>query len=401
MATVMRERARSAEQRLHGLLALQSMLARVSRELGPALELQPVLATVLSAMRSLVDFRGGTICLVDDRGVYVAAADPDVVSDDVLAARIPVGQGLAGRVVVSGRPVYSPDVVADDRVDPAIRQLGSNAGMRSYLAVPLVCLGQVIGLVQVDSTEADAFDTDDLHVLEGLAAQVAGAVESARRHEHIMELERLKGDFVARVSHELRTPLTIIGGFVTTLQAHGDNLTEQQRLWLDRIVAADDRLGRLIDELLTVTSLEAGMTEPQPADVALVEVLERVRADALHPESVTVACPAGLRLLVDGKILGHALGLLVDNALKYAGDAELLAGEDDDGRPWVAVLDHGPGVAPHLRDHVFERFVRGDDSRPGMGLGLPVVRNLATAIGARVDLADAPGGGASFTLRFD
>ena len=118
----MRRPTRTAEERLENLLALQSLLARVARELGAATELQPVLATVLTAMRSLVDFRGGSVCLLEHGEIRMAAADPDP-SPDVLAARMTVGQGLAGRVVSTQRPVYSPDLDADPRVDPGLRRI--------------------------------------------------------------------------------------------------------------------------------------------------------------------------------------------------------------------------------------------------------------------------------------
>src|SRR4029079_2100982 len=90
---VIRHRAATAEERLEALVALQSLLAGVSRDIRPALELAPVLSTVLRAMRSLVDFRGGTIQLIDDDDqVRVAAADPPV-SPEVAAARSPMGRG--------------------------------------------------------------------------------------------------------------------------------------------------------------------------------------------------------------------------------------------------------------------------------------------------------------------
>ena len=92
----MRRPARTASQRLETLLTLQTLMSEVSRELGPATELQPVLATVLNAMRSLIDFRGGSVCLVEDHHIRIAASDPPV-SEEVLAARLPVGKGLVGR----------------------------------------------------------------------------------------------------------------------------------------------------------------------------------------------------------------------------------------------------------------------------------------------------------------
>jgi signal transduction histidine kinase len=391
----MRERSRTAEERLHALLEVQQLMARVAREIGPALELPPVLTTVLDAMRSLVSFRGGTICLVDERGVYIAASDPPLPDHDMDDVRIPVGTGLSGRVVSTGRPVYSADVPNDARVNQDIAHIGTNLGMRSYLAVPLVCLGRVIGLLQVDSIERDAFDIDDLHVLEGLAAQVAGAIESARTHEELAELENLKSDFVARVTHELKTPLTIITGFTHTFAARSENLTDEQRTWLARIESACGRLSDRIDELLTATGFEAGMMVAHPEDVTIADVAERVREASLRPEDVVCDVDPSLRLTTDPRVLGHALGLLVDNALKYAGDAVITA-----SRRRVTVWDHGPGIEATRRERVFERFTRGDHTEGGMGLGLSIVRNLATAIGARVELDEAPGGGARFTLVF-
>src|ERR1041384_2125606 len=170
----------AAEDRVARLLRMQSVLTRLSRELGPALELQPVLETILRAMRALFEFKGGTICLVEDGMIRIAATNP-AVSAEVEALRLPVGSGIAGRVVALGTTIYSPDLDNDERVDPEVRRLGSNANMKSYLAVPLVCLGEVIGLIQVDSARAHAFDEDDVVIFEGFAVQAAGAIESARR----------------------------------------------------------------------------------------------------------------------------------------------------------------------------------------------------------------------------
>src|SRR3954453_1298011 len=85
-------------ERLSRLLGLQTLLAHVAREIGPALELQAVLSAVLRAMRSLMDFRGGAVLLVEEGHVYVAASDPPV-SEEIADAHVPVGSGLAGRAV--------------------------------------------------------------------------------------------------------------------------------------------------------------------------------------------------------------------------------------------------------------------------------------------------------------
>jgi signal transduction histidine kinase len=395
------ERGKSAEERLDRLLDLQSLLARVSREIGPALELQSVLTTVLVAMRSLVEFRGGTIQLVDERGVYVAASDPPV-SQDILDARVPVGTGLSGRVISTGKRIYSPDIQQDDRVDRQLRRAGTNAPSRSYLVVPLIVLGHVTGALQVDSNDADAFDDDDVAVLEGLAVQVAGAIESARRREDLLEVERMKSDFIARISHELRTPLTVMGGFTDTLLMHGDRIgPDQQHEVLGRIKTSITRLAALIEEILTVSSLDAGLSQVKPEEVDVGELLRETARLSIDPSRVTVDVPGTKFLVTDPVILRHLVNQLVDNALKYGGDAQVTCFDGDDGRARIIVRDHGPGIAEHDREKVFERFYRGNHTGAGMGLGLPVVRQLCAALDATITLDDAPDGGARFTVRFD
>ena len=396
-----RERGKSAEERLERLLELQTLLARVAKEIGPALELHGVLTTVLASMRTLVEFRGGTIQLVDDRGVYIAASDPPA-SEEVMASRVPVGSGLSGRVVSTGQTIFSPDLHNDPRVDPTQARKGSNAASRSYLAVPLVVLGSTIGALQLDSNEVNAFDEDDIAVLEGLAVQVAGSIESARRREDMIEVERMKADFIARISHELRTPLTVIGGFTDTLLLHGERIgPDQQQEVLGRIKTSVGRLSSLIEEILTVSSLDAGMTRVRPEEVDLRSLLNDVAGLSIDVSRVVIECDDDERMVTDPVILRHLVNQLVDNALKYGGDAVVSCARDADGHLSIVVRDHGPGIAEADRTRVFERFYRGNHTGAGMGLGLPVVRQLAASLDATVSLDDAPGGGARFTLRFE
>lgn len=396
---VMRPRAGGDEERYARLVAIQGLLAVLARRIGPALELQPVLREAMAAMRSLVDFRGGTIGLIDDRGVYVAASDPPV-SPEVAQARVPVGSGLAGRCVSSAAPVYSPDVINDARVDQRLRSTGSNRAMRSYLAVPMVCLGEVIGILQVDSAEVDAFDLDDLHVIEGIATQVAGAIESARHHEQARRLDDARSMFISRVSHELRTPITILTGLTRTVLANPGQYPLDDALIdiLRRIESASGRLGALVDELITMGTLETGLLlEAQPAEVRVLDVLERVHADAESPELVQVRCPETLRAVVDPVLLRQCLQLLVHNATSYAGAAELEALPTAGGVE-VRVVDHGPGIADADKAAVFERFHRGVHQRPGWGLGLSTARQLVATMGLELRLSDTPGGGATFAI---
>ena len=383
-------------ERYERLLEVQALMGHLAREIGPALELERVLQIVLDGMRSLVDFDGGSVSLLDDQSLYIAAADP-AVSEEVAALRLPVGAGISGRAVQTGSTQYSPDIRNDPRVPEAISSLGSNSKLVSYLAVPLIVFGEVIGALQVNSGDVDAFDEDDRTMLEGLATHVAGAIESARRFEKVAELEILKSDFIARVSHELRTPITIMSGFVSTLLAHHDELdADARRQMLERVEVATARLSGLIDELLMLSKLEAGVVAATRESVELRTVLEQVRRESATPSAVEVVCD-DVEVETDKNLLVRALGFLVDNALKYAGAAELHGSAGV-----IEVVDHGPGIRADAKVKVFERFTRDTDKTtvPGMGVGLPMARTLLAAAGADLGLEDTDGGGARMVVRF-
>jgi two-component system sensor histidine kinase KdpD len=293
---------------------------------------------------------------------------------------------------MTGRAVSSGDITNDERVSIALRSAGSNVDTRSYLAVPLVCLGEVIGALQIDSKDVNAFDDDDLTLLEGLAAQVAGVIESARRFALVMELERLKSDFISRVSHELRTPITIIDGFVMTMLDHGDRLDQDARDdMLRRCRTASARLSRLIEELITLARLETGVIQPQPAPTKMKKLLDDVARAATDPSAVRVEAPDDLILTIDPELTRRALGFLVDNAAKYGDEAMVIITNDG----VIEVLDRGPGIAPDVKDSLFELFTRGRATTdiPGLGLGLPMARTLVAAMGGEMTIDDRPGGG--------
>ena len=386
-----------AAERYERLLEVQRVMVSVAREIGPALELERVLQIVLNAMRNLVDFDGGMIWLTDEHGAFLAASDPNVLNADP-SVRVPIGTGITGRIVASGEPIYIPDIRADQRVDSAAVSALQRGPFTSYLGVPLHVLGEVIGVLAVESGDQDAFDDDDRVLLEGLATQVAGAIESARRFQKIAELEVLKSDFIARVSHELRTPITIMSGFVSTLLAHHEALdADARRGMLERVEVATSRLSGLIDELLMLSKLEAGVVAATREHIVVRDILEQVRRESANAEAVTIECSDDVKAETDPNLLVRALGFLVDNALKYAGAAELHAVHGE-----IAVLDHGPGIRSEAKLKVFERFTRDTDQTtvPGMGIGLPMARTLLAAIGADLLLEDTEGGGARMVARF-
>lgn len=386
-----------AAQRYERLLEVQSLMARVSREIGPALDLDQVLAKVLAAMRSLVDFDGGVISLLEGDELVMAATDPAPSPNTTM--RTPASTGIAGQVLVTGVSALSADLRVDPRITDQFREITVRRGIASYLCVPLVCLGDVIGTIQVHAGRVDAFDDESRVLLEGLATQVAGAIESARRYEMITQLEVLKSDFISRVSHELRTPITIMSGFVSTLLSNHDRLdSDTRRRMLERVDVATARLSGLIDQLLMLSRLEAGVVAAHMEAVDAAGILDEVRRQSELPDAVDITCTEGLLLTTDPGLLIRALGFLVDNALKYAGACRIDASER-----LIEITDRGPGIPTEQRKHVFEQFTRAnqDTTVAGMGIGLPMARTLLSAAGADLTMEEPDDGvGTRLVVRF-
>jgi signal transduction histidine kinase len=154
-----------------------ALVSRVSRIATSASSLDDILRSVLDEM-ARDGLRGGVILLLDEHHqLYIAAAHGDL-DDSVRNSRLDVGEGIHGRVVATAR-----SVIVDDLDDPATgaanRNLGSNARMRSLVAVPLLAAGTSIGVLSVDAARPGAFDAGDLAMLEQIAVAIAGSVQRA------------------------------------------------------------------------------------------------------------------------------------------------------------------------------------------------------------------------------
>ena len=214
---------------------------------------------------------------------------------------------------------------------------------------------------------------------EALAARVA-----------LSERLAALGRVAAGVAHEIRNPIAAMRLRAENALAGDD---ARRRAALEAILAQIARLDRLIGELLAMTQRR----EPQPEPVDLAGFLHACAAD--HA-GVTVQAPAATRVVLDPALTRRALDSLLANARQFspAGAAVLLRGGTDGQTLRIAVQDSGPGVAPALRDTLFEPFVTG--RADGTGLGLAIARELTEAQGGRLVLAD-PGdnaGGATFLL---
>lgn len=222
---------------------------------------------------------------------------------------------------------------------------------------------------------------------------------------------RIKTELFARLSHEFRTPLHAVSGYLEILQQniHGGLTAEQQRD-VERIHQAQEHLMALVNMILDFAKLEAGPIELSMAEIPIEETL--LGAEALvfpqfAKKNITYTHRAGdpsLTVFADREKVQQILVNLLANAMKFtpAGGSVELDWRVEDDSLLVRVRDTGPGIPPEKIEQIFEPFVqlRAPGSLPtgGTGLGLPISRDLARAMGGDVSATSTFGVGSMFTV---
>jgi signal transduction histidine kinase len=239
---------------------------------------------------------------------------------------------------------------------------------------------------------------------------IGGLVLTFRSVNKEVALVRLKSDFVSNVSHELRTPLSLIQLYAETLELGRINTQEKKDEYYRIIRKESERLGRLINNILDFSRIEAGRKE---YDLRETDIAELVRStlDAYRYQiekqgfqfqlSIDSNIPA---VRLDREAIARALVNLVNNALKYSADEKFLLVKlyQTDGVVKLEVVDRGIGIAHRDQSKIFEKFYRTCDplvhNTKGSGLGLSLVRHITHAHGGEVEVESAPGKGSKFTL---
>ncbi len=256
--------------------------------------------------------------------------------------------------------------------------------------------------------------------ITGIDGKIAGFLrvakditEKKRYERRLKELDKLKSDFVSNVSHELRTPLTAIKGSVDNmLDGLTGDLNEKQSRYLVRIKSNTDRLARLINDLLDLSKIEAGIKlKPTNLDLATIarEVIESLRPLAAEKLiTITIESPeSALDAWADPDRIAEILMNLLGNAIKFTpNDGTISLSLQRNGTGWVevSVADTGPGIPSEEANRIFDKFYQVTQAKNqkavGTGLGLTITKALVEMHGGRIWLESEVGKGSifSFTL---
>ncbi len=246
----------------------------------------------------------------------------------------------------------------------------------------------------------------DHRALTRLAAAAARTLEASRQAAQAAELaevDRVRTAILAAVGHDLRTPLASIKAAASSLRATDVAFSDADRdELLETVEDSADRLDDLVENLLAMSRLQAGVLSVQLRPTALDEVVARA---LLHtPPGAHVAVSVGddlPRVQADPGLLERVIANLVSNAVKAAAGGEVLVraarSGDDVG---LAIIDRGTGISPADRTRVFAPFQRLDDKRAdgGLGLGLAIARGFTEAMRGTLTPTDTAGGGLTMTV---
>jgi two-component system phosphate regulon sensor histidine kinase PhoR len=230
----------------------------------------------------------------------------------------------------------------------------------------------------------------------------------SRNITQIEAVARMRRDFIANVSHELKTPLTVVAGFLETLQDMAVEPRQRER-YLQLMAEQAKSMQRLVDDLLTLSSLESEQNTRPDATFAIAPLLLEISTEAkvLSGGRHTFNVDLGAAATVSGSRdeLASAFGNLVSNAVRYTPDGGALTlawRVDGEGRGAFSVTDTGIGIAPEHIPRLTERFYRVDRSRSratgGTGLGLAIVKHVLLRHQATLEVTSEPGHGSTFAV---
>src|SRR5919109_5588256 len=303
--------------------------------------------------------------------------------------------------------VAKPKAELRDRWQTLIERLAL-AGIAGILVAGLLAMylsRRITRPVQALSKAADRIAEGRYDVPEIRAHGEIGQLAERFREmaSRLQEAEELERNFLMTVSHELRTPLTAIRGHVEALREGVAQDEESRRESLEVIAAEAGRLERLVGDVLDLAKLDTRRFTVLREEVDMAQLLARaytVHGDEARRRGIDYRAEVAARPVIvsDGDRVLQIVSNLLDNAFRWTPDGGTieLSLRADDGTVAVGVSDTGPGIAPAERERIFRPFWSRDGG--GTGLGLAIARELAQALGGRIELESELGQGSTLEL---
>ncbi|MER6952276.1 DUF4118 domain-containing protein [Nonomuraea sp. NPDC000554] len=374
-----------------------------------------VFVLVAAAVSTIVD-------LAARRTREAARARADAETLSTLAGHVLRGEAALPSLLGRLRETFGLDSVTllervgeptpDDQSEPCAWRIIATSGAAPCTAPAVADTDVKINDTLVLAAHGRLLAASDRRVLEAFAAEAAVALRQERLEEEaeqakpLAEADRMRTALLAAVSHDLRTPLSAAKAAVESLRSHDIDWTPQDRdELLDTAHQSLTRLDRLVENLLDMSRLQAGVLGLSFQTIALEEVVPRAMDDlgSLRDRiegDISVDLP---EIVADPALLERVLVNLMTNAVRYSPTDQkvLITASWHDDNVEIRVIDRGPGIPREDYDRVFLPFQRlGDrDNGTGVGLGLALSRGLTEAMGGALVPEETPGGGLTMIVQ--
>ena len=386
------------------------ILLSVSQGVSQSLDLQKILDSALEKVAESMSVEAGFLYLLEN-GQLTLKGSYGFTSHMVKKMKVIKLSSIAtDTVFLQGEPLVRKGAAGNDGL--GLVSL-AKFGYQSYACVQLTTAGESIGIMGVATAADHGFSPREVDLLNSIGREISIAVRNARLYEEassaraLRELDALRTEHLANVSHELRTPLSAIKGFAGALLQEDVTFDgETQREFIQTIDTESDRLNDLIEQLLTMSRLEAGALELRKEWRSIRDVVDSIQDRLLaisFGRKLMVAIPRDLPLVsFDSTRIGQVITNLVDNAAKYSdeGTRITLEARTETNSLVVSVNDEGIGIPVELREKVFERFYQAKGTRTGnirgAGLGLSICRGIIEAHEGRIWVESETGKGSIF-----
>ena len=394
--------------------------AEIGRLVTSTLDLETIFTRSVNLIVERFGFYYASVFIIEETGFNAILQEATGKAGKMLKERkhsLAVGSNsTVGKATGSGEVVTVNDVALDPihKHNPLLPETKAEA------AIPLKIGRRIIGVLDIQSTEVNAFSEDDIAILQLLADQIAVGIDNARSYniaqqavEEMREVDRLKSQFLANMSHELRTPLNSIIGFARVILKGIDGpITELQQQDLTAIFNSGQHLLGLINDILDLSRIEAGKMELTFDEVNMAELISSVMSTATglikdKPISLKREIPEDLPLVrADAMRVRQVLINFLSNAAKFTEEGEIIVKaqieESTKGQPvvMVEVIDTGPGIALEDQTKLFQPFSQVDASLTrkvgGSGLGLSICQHLIQMHGGHIGVHSDIGKGSTF-----
>lgn len=406
------ERAlQESEERLRHYTKRLAILHEIDQAILAAESPEAIARAALSRMRQLVPCRQASVVLFDfDAGravVLATQASGETRLKEGMHFALAAFRGISV-LEQGGHHIIEDILTLPEHLAPDEQLLAE--GVRSYVGLPLIARGRLIGSLNLEATEPAAFGVEEIDIARKVASSLAVAVCQARLHESVehycAELEARNQDLAAfahTVAHDLKDPLSVVTGFSAVLRDEFAAMPDEERKrYLTYITRGGFKMARIIHELLLLAEVREEDVERDPLDMAdivaeaqkhLHHMIDEYQAEIIIPDSWPV-------------VLGYAPWVeevwvnYISNAIKYGGTpprVELGATAQSDGQVRCWVRDDGTGISLDDRGRLFTPFTRFSPRHAsGHGLGLSIVKRIVEKLGGQVGVESRAGQGSTF-----